>query len=162
MIQIQEPVVLYKIRSIDRQRFLIDRPTVAMIGRLDEFFMNAGLDLIPADDLNAVQLEVSAPVLRKVIEWCDHHKFDPPHDEARAGTGDMSEWDANFFMVRHSVLFEIIRTARDYDIPGLFAMCCQIVGQNPEVVMAGLLDDDDDDGVGGVFRMRVQQNAPAA
>lgn len=41
---------------------------------------------------------VSASVLRKVIEWCEHHKKDPEPsaddpDDARKRATDMTEWD---------------------------------------------------------------------
>uniref|UniRef100_A0A1I7TN87 Skp1-related protein n=1 Tax=Caenorhabditis tropicalis TaxID=1561998 RepID=A0A1I7TN87_9PELO len=139
---VEEPVVLYKLRSMDHTRFLVDRRTVAMIGRLDDLFKSAGLDIIPADQLEPIQLELSATVLRKVIEWCDHHKFDPPFDESAPDSGELPDWDANFLMVRHRLLFDIIRAAKDFHVPGLFAMCCRVVSQNPREIIDGLLEDD--------------------
>ncbi|CAL2051399.1 unnamed protein product [Caenorhabditis brenneri] len=143
--QVEEPVVLYKLRAIDGQRFLVDRKTVAMIGRLEDLFANAGLDYIPTDELQPIRLEIPSTVMRKVIEWCDHHKFDPPFDGSQPETNDLPDWDTNFFMVRHSLLFGMIRAARDFNVPGLFAMCCRVVGQNPREIIAGLLEDSHDE-----------------
>lgn len=52
-------------------------------------------------------------VLRKVIEWCEHHRGDPmqsPDDDAdnRKKTTDIEEWDQKFMQVDQEMLFEII------------------------------------------------------
>ncbi|CAA90635.2 Skp1-related protein [Caenorhabditis elegans] len=143
--QVEEPVILYKLRSTDGQRFLADRRTIGMIGRIEDLFRNAGLDLIPADQLQPIQLEIPATVMRKVIEWCDHHKHDPPYDESEPETNDIPDWDASFLMVRHNMLFDIIRAARDFTVPGLFAMCCRVVGQNPREIIDGLVNDEEEE-----------------
>jgi S-phase kinase-associated protein 1 len=51
--------------------------------------------------------------LRKVIEWCEHHRNDPPstnEDEPdnRKKTTDIDEWDQKFMQVDQEMLFEII------------------------------------------------------
>lgn len=62
--------------------------------------------LIPARQVNEA-------VLNKVIEWCTHHKGDPPastEDDAdsRKKTTDIDEWDQKFMQVDQEMLFEII------------------------------------------------------
>ena len=52
-------------------------------------------------------------MLNKVIEWCIHHKGDPPatnDDDAdsRKKTTDIEEWDQKFMQVDQEMLFEII------------------------------------------------------
>lgn len=52
-------------------------------------------------------------VLRKVIEWCEHHRNDPPQaqddeSDARKKTTDIDEWDQKFMQVDQEMLFEII------------------------------------------------------
>lgn len=52
-------------------------------------------------------------VLRKVIEWCDHHRNDPAQtqddeSDARKRTMDIEEWDQKFMQVDQEMLFEII------------------------------------------------------
>lgn len=52
-------------------------------------------------------------VLRKVIEYCEHHRNDPPagHEEEsenRKKTTDIEEWDQKFMQVDQEMLFEII------------------------------------------------------
>jgi S-phase kinase-associated protein 1 len=44
-------------------------------------------------------MNVSSSVLNKVLEWCDHHKNDPPApegtdtDDSRRKTSEIGEWD---------------------------------------------------------------------
>ena len=56
---------------------------------------------------------VNEPVLRKVIEWCTHHRADAPaaaddDSDSRKKTTDIDEWDQKFMQVDQEMLFEII------------------------------------------------------
>ncbi|EZF28032.1 E3 ubiquitin ligase complex SCF subunit sconC [Trichophyton rubrum D6] len=56
---------------------------------------------------------VNESVLKKVIEWCEHHKGDPPSTgdddvDSRRKTTDIDEWDQKFMQVDQEMLFEII------------------------------------------------------
>jgi hypothetical protein len=57
-------------------------------------------------------IKVNESVLKKVIEWCTHHKNDPPtsgdDDDSRRRTTDIDEWDQKFMQVDQEMLFEII------------------------------------------------------
>ena len=58
-------------------------------------------------------LQVNESVLKKVIEWCEHHKNDPPaptddDSDSRKKTTDIEEWDQKFMQVDQEMLFEII------------------------------------------------------
>lgn len=51
--------------------------------------------------------------MRKVTEWCDHHRNDPPttneeENDNRKKTTDIEEWDQKFMQVDQEMLFEII------------------------------------------------------
>lgn len=57
--------------------------------------------------------QVNEAVLKKVIEWCEHHRNDPvqPADEeadTRKKTTDIEEWDQKFMQVDQEMLFEVI------------------------------------------------------
>ncbi len=57
--------------------------------------------------------QVNEAVLNKVIEWCTHHKADPPSSteddaDSRKKTTDIDEWDQKFMQVDQEMLFEII------------------------------------------------------
>lgn len=56
---------------------------------------------------------VTAAVLRKVVEWCAHHRDDPVESidddsDAFEKAVEIDEWDQNFFLVEQNVLFDII------------------------------------------------------
>jgi S-phase kinase-associated protein 1 len=60
-----------------------------------------------------IQFQVNETVLRKVIEWCEHHRHDPVQaneddNESRKKTTDIDEWDQKFMQVDQEMLFEII------------------------------------------------------
>lgn len=59
-----------------------------------------------------IPLQVNEAVLKKVIEWCEHHKNDPQtaadDDDNRRKTTDIDEWDQKFMQVDQEMLFEII------------------------------------------------------
>ena len=57
--------------------------------------------------------QVNNSVLKKVVEWCEHHKSDPPtttddDSDSRKKTTDIEEWDQKFMQVDQEMLFEII------------------------------------------------------
>lgn len=56
---------------------------------------------------------VNDPVLRKVVEWCEHHRNDATQsaddeNDSRKKTTDIDEWDQKFMQVDQEMLFEII------------------------------------------------------
>ena len=79
--------------------------------------------------------QVSEAVLRKVLEWCTHHKNDPPptqDDDAdsRKKTTDIEDWDQKFMQVDQEMLFEIILAANYMDIKALL----DVKGKSPEEI----------------------------
>ena len=70
---------------------------------------------------------VTSNVLKKVLEWCEHHKKDPEpvassiedHDDSRKKTTEISDWDQKFIQVDQEMLFEIILAANYLDIKPL-------------------------------------------
>jgi hypothetical protein len=66
---------------------------------------------ILADGANTAQ--VNEAVMKKVIEWCEHHQNDPPasqddDSDSRKKSTDIEEWDQKFMQVDQEMLFEII------------------------------------------------------
>jgi hypothetical protein len=66
-----------------------------------------------AAQLLNISVQVNESVLKKVIEWCEHHKNDPPataddDSDSRKKTTDIEEWDQKFMQVDQEMLFEII------------------------------------------------------
>jgi len=87
---------------------------------------------------------VTEAVLRKVIEWCDHHKNDPPSaddddSDSRKKATDISDWDQKYMAVDQELLFEIILAANYLDIKALLDVGCKTVanmikGKSPEEI----------------------------
>lgn len=87
---------------------------------------------------------VNGPVLTKIIEWCEHHRNDPPADaneenESRRKSTDIEEWDQKFMQVDQEMLFEIILAANYLDIKALLDVGCKTVanmikGKSPEEI----------------------------
>ena len=72
---------------------------------------------------------VSEQVLRKIIEWCEYHRNDPPanpEDESdlRKKTTDIEEWDQKFMQVDQEMLFEIILVRCLCCYSGFLIMSC--------------------------------------
>ncbi|MCJ1310159.1 hypothetical protein MMC25_003820 [Agyrium rufum] len=94
-------------------------------------------DAIPIPNVNEA-------VLKKVIEWCTHHKADPPaaaddEGDSRKKTTDIEEWDQKFMQVDQEMLFEIILAANYLDIKPLLDVGCKTVanmikGKSPEEI----------------------------
>ncbi|KAG6038094.1 E3 ubiquitin ligase complex SCF subunit scon-3 [Claviceps citrina] len=87
---------------------------------------------------------VNESVLRKVVEWCEHHRLDPPQaqddeSDGRRRTTDIEEWDQKFMQVDQEMLFEIILAANYLDIKPLLDVGCKTVanmikGKSPEEI----------------------------
>jgi len=87
---------------------------------------------------------VTEPVLRKVIEWCEHHRNDPPStgeddNDNRKKTTEIEEWDQKYMQVDQEMLFEIILASNYLDIKPLLDVGCKTVanmikGKSPEEI----------------------------
>ena len=70
--------------------------------------------------------------MRKILEWCDHHKEDASLEkdedaDSHKKTTDIDEWDQRFMQVDQEMLFKIIEAAHYMDIEGLLDTCCKAV-----------------------------------
>ncbi|ORZ00835.1 E3 ubiquitin ligase complex SCF subunit sconC [Syncephalastrum racemosum] len=71
---------------------------------------------------------VTAKILRKVIEWCEQHKNDPVvQDEQERRNTDIDEWDQKYMEVDQETLFDIILAANYLDIKPLLDVGCKTV-----------------------------------
>ncbi|KIW70884.1 E3 ubiquitin ligase complex SCF subunit sconC, variant [Phialophora macrospora] len=129
------------LQSSDGEDITVDRDVAEksvliknMVGDLGEDAME---EAIPIPNVNAA-------VLKKVIEWCTHHKHDPPasnedDSDSRKKTTDIEEWDQKFMQVDQEMLFEIILAANYLDIKALLDVGCKTVanmikGKSPEEI----------------------------
>lgn len=87
---------------------------------------------------------VNEQVMRKVLEWCEQHKKDPPasaddDSDSRKKSTDIDEWDQKFMQVDQEMLFEIILAANYLDIKALLDVGCKTVanmikGKSPDEI----------------------------
>ncbi|KAF2128569.1 S-phase kinase-associated protein 1A [Dothidotthia symphoricarpi CBS 119687] len=87
---------------------------------------------------------VNEPVMKKVLEWCEHHRADPvptqdDDSDSRKKSTDIDEWDQKFMQVDQEMLFEIILAANYLDIKALLDVGCKTVanmikGKSPDEI----------------------------
>jgi len=87
---------------------------------------------------------VNEAVMKKVLEWCEHHRNDPPatqddDSDSRKKSTDIDEWDQKFMQVDQEMLFEIILAANYLDIKALLDVGCKTVanmikGKSPDEI----------------------------
>ncbi|RDA89726.1 hypothetical protein CP533_6858 [Ophiocordyceps camponoti-saundersi (nom. inval.)] len=87
---------------------------------------------------------VNEAVLRKVLEWCEYHRNDPPpaqdeESDARKKSTDIDDWDQKFMQVDQEMLFEVILASNYLDIKPLLDVGCKTVanmikGKSPEEI----------------------------
>ncbi|KAF3038110.1 hypothetical protein E8E12_004513 [Didymella heteroderae] len=87
---------------------------------------------------------VNEAVMKKVLEWCTHHRNDPPasqddDSDSRKKSTDIDEWDQKFMQVDQEMLFEIILAANYLDIKALLDVGCKTVanmikGKSPDEI----------------------------
>ncbi|KAK6031966.1 Skp1 family, dimerization domain protein [Ostertagia ostertagi] len=91
-------------------------------------------DLNLQDDDTPIPIpNVTAPVFKKVVTWCEKHKTNGKEDKK------LEEWSEEFFKVEYPMLFEIIMAANYLDIPTLLDDGCRKIasmmkGKTPEEI----------------------------
>jgi len=108
-----------------------------LIKNLLEDLGSDGTEAIPVPNVNEA-------VMKKVIEWCEHHRKDPPasqddDSDSRKKSTDIDEWDQKFMQVDQEMLFEIILAANYLDIKALLDVGCKTVanmikGKSPDEI----------------------------
>ena len=111
----------------DNEHFTVDRDVAERSVLIKQMIEDIGETDQPIPLPN-----VSSSVLTKVLEYCSHHRHDPPvpaddTDEMRRRATDISEWDAKFIQVDQEMLFEIILAANYLDIKSLPDIGCKTV-----------------------------------
>jgi len=123
----------------DNEQFVVDKDVAKRIGLLATMSEDIG-----ENDQSIPLPNVSSSVLKKVLEYCEHHRGEPlptadeaNADENRRRTTDIGEWDQKFITVDQEMLFEIILAANYLDIKPLLDVGCKTVanmikGKTPE------------------------------
>ncbi|ELU45033.1 S-phase kinase-associated protein 1A-like protein [Rhizoctonia solani AG-1 IA] len=97
----------------DNEQFNVDKDVAEHVGESDQ--------PIPLPN-------VSSSVLKKVLEYCEHHRAEPlptaetdnnADDPRKRQVSEIGEWDQKFIQVDQEMLFEIILAANYLDIKAL-------------------------------------------
>ncbi|KAI1706559.1 skp1 family, dimerization domain-containing protein [Ditylenchus destructor] len=134
-----------QLKSNDDEIFEVDRDVIRLSTTLNTMFQDLGMDGPDADALSdPIPLaNVNATILKKVIQWCQYHKDDPPvtedPDNKDRRTDDIPSWDVEFLKVDQGTLFELILAANYLDVRGLLDVACKTVanmikGKTPEEI----------------------------
>ncbi|RHZ57031.1 hypothetical protein Glove_395g44 [Diversispora epigaea] len=126
-----------KLTSSEGTEFQVDRNVAERSVLLKNM-----LDDVGESDCAIPLPNVTGPILTKVIEYCTHHKDDPPvshEDEFKKGSEDIDDWDAEFCKVDQGTLFELILSANYLDIKPLLDLTCKTVanmikGKSPDEI----------------------------
>ncbi|KAF8245131.1 E3 ubiquitin ligase SCF complex, Skp subunit [Wilcoxina mikolae CBS 423.85] len=132
-------VAQIKLLSSDNTTLVVDKEVAERSVLIKNMLEDVGEveEAIPIPNVNEA-------VLKKVIEWCEHHKGDSPstnddESDSRKRSTDIEEWDQKFMQVDQEMLFEIILAANYLDIKPLLDVGCKTVanmikGKSPEEI----------------------------
>ncbi|KAL9055962.1 MAG: hypothetical protein Q9162_003258 [Coniocarpon cinnabarinum] len=134
--------------SNDDAKITLDRQITERSALIKNMLEDFGTEGTPDQDIPVPN--VNEVVLRKVLEWCQHHRNDPLDDPSaqasdsvaastRRKSTDIDEWDQKFMQVDQEMLFEIILAANYLDIKALLDIGCKTVanmikGKSPEEI----------------------------
>ncbi|KAL8744990.1 MAG: hypothetical protein Q9190_002831 [Brigantiaea leucoxantha] len=132
---------IIKLQSSDGAEIPVERDiaerSILIKNMIEDIGDEAMTEAIPIPNVNEA-------VLTKVLEWCQHHRADPPSttdddSDSRKKTTDIDEWDQKFMQVDQEMLFEIILAANYLDIKALLDVGCKTVanmikGKSPEEI----------------------------
>lgn len=132
-----------KLQTSDNEIFEVDREVAFICATVRNFCQDAG------DDVDIVPLpNVTAPVMKKVLEFCEYHKEEykgidfeklPQNKVIDMNNKAIGEWDGNFIKVDQPFLFEIILAANYLHIQPLLDLSCKTVanmirGKSPQEI----------------------------
>lgn len=129
-----------KLKSSDGEIFTVDLEVAKLSVTIKTMIEDLGYE----DDEEEVPVSnVNSAILRKVLEWAEHHKDDPPipddNENVEKRTDDIPSWDVDFLKVDQGTLFDLILAANYLDIKGLLDMSCKMVanmikGKTPDEI----------------------------
>jgi len=121
--QQQESRVL-KVRSADGDVFEVDLEAACMSNFIKTMVEDEDTDeVIPLCNVNST-------TLGKVIDYCNHHKGNPPAlvqkplKSSNLIDCGISEWDCKYIDIEQDMIFELILAGNYLDIEGLLDLCC--------------------------------------
>ena len=133
------------LQSCDGEVFHVDK-TIAMKLKTVKTLLE---DLGDEDDEVIPLPNVRSDILKKVIQWAEHHKNDPEDDDNQDKVPvEIPSWDSNFLNVSVTALVNLNMAANYLDIKGLLALTLRtfanmISGKTPEEIRKTFNLEDD-------------------
>lgn len=132
---------IIKLRSADGELVETTMDVATLSGTLKDL-LEMGM---ATEDEETPLPNVNASILRKVLEWAEHHMNDTPpgeeDNENEKEAGDIPQWDADFLSIDDGALFEIILAANYLNVKGLLevstkTLALKMKGKTPEEIRA--------------------------
>ncbi|KAJ1666591.1 hypothetical protein IW140_005065 [Coemansia sp. RSA 1813] len=116
-----------KLCSSDNEEFVVDMKVAAQSDLVNTFLT----EYDDGSDICIPLPEVSSKILKKIIEFCEHHKDDPTpneeYDDILRRSDDIEHWDKQFIDVEQDLLFELLLASNYMIIKPLLDLGCQTV-----------------------------------
>jgi len=132
-------MLVIRLQSSDKEVFEVNRDVISLSSTLDTMLRglslhsssssltntphpcsDLGFDSNDAEDVgDPIPLaNVNSEILKKVLEWCVHHKDDPPTESLsdEHSCDDLSAWDFEFFSVDLEKHFKILEAANYLEV----------------------------------------------
>jgi len=120
-----------RLQSFEGEVFDTDVRTAKCCGTIKVMLEDCGIE--ETDDTVVPLPNVSAPILRKVLEWAEYHKDDPiPTEEEiqEKRLDDITGWDHAYLKgYDQSSLYELILAANYLNAKGLLELACKTVAR---------------------------------
>ncbi|KAH9431492.1 E3 ubiquitin ligase complex SCF subunit scon-3 [Pyricularia oryzae] len=119
------------LHSNDDKFIEVDRAVACSSRVIKDLIDNLGEEMATATPIPIHN--VSQAVLKKVLEWCEHHQNDPAQtsdedSKSFVKTTCMDEWDEKFMLqFDQEMLFEIILASNYLEIKALLEVGCKTV-----------------------------------
>ncbi|KAK6060138.1 Skp1 family, dimerization domain protein [Cooperia oncophora] len=130
--KVATPEKIYRVLTMEPDICEVPASIISMSSKLVTMFEDLNLQ-DEDEDAPIPILNVTAPVLKKVVAWCEKHKTEG-NDIKK-----LEEWSEDFFNVDYPMLFEITVAATYLDIPKLLDDGCEKIahimeGKTPEEI----------------------------
>lgn len=130
---------MIKLRSSDGELLECDIETAKCSGTIKDMLENG---MANEEDEEAPVPNVKSNILRKVLEWAEHHKNDLPteddDDDKLKKTDEIPQWDADFLKIESGTLFDLILAANYLNIKGLL----EVTTKTLALMMKGKTPDE--------------------
>jgi S-phase kinase-associated protein 1 len=128
MVKCQLQCMSGKVFTVEKEvieKSIIIKDMLADLGIGEDTSVEVDEEIIPLPSISEKSME-------KVIDWCEHHKADPPPAEDEEDfifNEEIGDWDKEFLKMDDGTLFDLILAANYLDIKGLLDVTTTHVAQ---------------------------------